>query len=183
MRFNIHGNSVKVTAPIKDYIEEKIGRLDKYLTNPDDTTANIQVRVRGVEQIIEVTIPTQHIILRGESCDKDLYAAIDLVSEKIESQIRKNKSRLNNHKMKQGLSEFIIDFEVNKDEVIEEVNDSKVVKRKSLELKPMSEEEAILQMNLLGHEFFIFRHENNQNICVLYKRHDGNYGLIITNED
>ncbi len=101
MKFNIRGNKVTITEPIKKYIEEKIGKLDKYLENPDNVTANTLVRVNGREQIIEVTIPVSKLILRGEESHNDLYAAIDLVSDKLERQLNKNKSRMKskgNHK-------------------------------------------------------------------------------------
>ncbi len=179
MKFNIHGSKIKITEPIKNYIEEKIGRLDKYFSNPDSLVASVLIRIRGIEQIIEVTIPVKHIILRGETCDKDLYTAIDLVSEKIESQIRKNKTRMHHKKIKPSLIEFNLEFDVKK----EELENNKVVKRKLIEMKPMSEEEAILQMNLLGHDFFLFRHDKNGKKCVIYRRTEGNYGLLIANED
>lgn len=177
MKFTIHGDKVKVTEPIQQYIENKIGRLDKYLENPDDIHAKIAIRVRGIEQIVEVTIPVKKVILRGEETHKDLYAAIDLVSEKIERQIRKNKTRLNQTKSRETYVGMVVDFELQADEP-QEVN--KVVKRKNLEMKPMSEEEAILQMELLGHEFFIYKDSKTNEICVLYHRKDGNYGIIET---
>jgi putative sigma-54 modulation protein len=177
MRFNIRGNKVEVTDAIKKYIEEKIGKLDKYFENPDDMTANIAIRIRGIEQIVEVTIPAKKVILRGEESHKDLYAAIDLVSEKIERQIRKNKTRMHKKVNKESISGFIIDFETEHNDNEENV----IVKRKTIEMKPMSEEEAILQMNLLGHEFFVFREVESANICVIYRRKDNNYGIIKTN--
>lgn len=176
MIFNIHGNKVKVTEPIKEYIEEKIGKLGKYFGAPEEIRVNVQVRVRGIEQAIEVTIPTKNVILRAEESNKDLYAAIDLVSEKLERQIRKNKTRMSKKKVKNNFEEYNLNFD------IEESEEDKleIVKRKNLDIKPMSEEEAILQMNLLGHEFFVFKHAETMNTCVLYKRKDGNFGLIST---
>ena len=173
MKFNIHGKKMEVTEPIKNYIENKIGRLDKYFDKPEDITATIVVRVRGIEQIVEVTIPTQTVILRGEESHKDLYAAIDLVSEKIERQIRKNKTRLRKKATKN--IEFNFDFDVEPSE-----EDQLIVKRKKIEMKPMSEEEAVLQMNLLDHDFFIFKNVNSGNIDIVYKRNDGNFGIIET---
>lgn len=178
MKFNIRGNKVEVTDAIKNYIETKIGKLDKYFENPEEVTANIVIRVRGTEQIVEVTIPAKKMILRGEENHKDLYAAIDLVTDKLERQIRKNKTRMHHKHNKVNMMDFIVDFEIEKDEVPEEET---IVKRKQIEMKPMSEEEAILQMNLLGHEFFIFNEVNTGSTCVLYKRKDGNYGIIETN--
>lgn len=174
MKFNIRGKNMDVTPAIKSYIEEKIGRLDKYLESPSDVTANIVIKVRGNEQIIEVTVPISKIILRGEESHNDLYAAIDLVSDKMERQIRKNKTRLKKRKDKNEIIDFNYDFEVSKDEDVEEV----IVKRKTIDMKPMNEEEALLQMDLLGHEFFVFKNTDSECVSVLYKRKDGNYGII-----
>ena len=177
MKFNIHGRNVSATEAIKNYIIEKLGKLDKYFENPESITANVVIRVRGVEQIIEVTIVTGNVILRGEESHKDLYAAIDLVSEKIERQIRKNKTRLKKRNNKTIEDNFVLDFENDENESDENV----IVKRKTIEMKPMSEVEAILQMNLLGHEFFVFKEASDDSICVLYRRKDNNYGIIKTN--
>jgi ribosomal subunit interface protein len=175
MRFNIHGKKIEVTEPIKSYIEQKIGRLDKYLENPADVTATVVVRVRGIEQIVEVTIPIHKIILRGEESHSDLYAAIDIVSEKIERQIRKNKTRMN----KKSTKGEMIGFDLSFDDYRED-EETTIVRRKEIEMKPMSEEEAILQMNLISHEFFVFKSIDTGDINVLYKRKDGNYGVIET---
>lgn len=177
MIFNIHGNKVKITDPIRTYIEEKIGRLERYFGSPEELHVNVLVRIRGIDQIVEVTIPTKHAILRGEESHKNLYAAIDLVSEKLESQIRKNKSRMTKKKVKDHFEDFKVDFKE------EKVSENKIIKRKNLDVKPMSEDEAILQMNLVGHEFFVYKDDKTNNICVLYLRKDGNYGLINTNGD
>lgn len=177
MKFNIHGSKVKITKPIKSYIEEKLGRLDKYFENPEEITANVHVRISGLDQIVEVTIPAHKIILRREERDKDLYAAIDLVCDKLERQIRKNKTRMTRKPVKPNFADFNISFEVDK----QELSSGKIVKRKKLEMKPMDEEEAILQMELLGHEFFVYEDVNVETVCILYKRKDGNYGIIETN--
>lgn len=176
MKINIHGQKLEVTEAIKNYIEEKIGRLEKYFENPESLTANVVIKMRGRDQVVEVTIPAPKIILRGEESNKDLYASIDLVSDKIERQIRKNKTRMNSKKNKKNIDHFIADFKVGKDEE----ENTKIVKRKKIEKKPMSEEEAILQMELLGHEFFVYEDDETENMCVIYKRKDGNYGIIET---
>lgn len=176
MKFNIRGNKIDVTPAIKSYIEEKIGRLDKYLEDPEGVTASVVIKVRGNEQIVEVTIPIRKIILRGEEAHKDLYASIDKVSDKMERQIRKNKTKLKKQRDVNNYVDFNIDFESEKGEV-EEIN---IVKRKVIEMKPMSEEEAILQMELLGHEFFVFNNLDAETVSILYKRKDGNYGIIDT---
>ena len=171
MKFNVHGKNIDVTDSIKGYIESKIGRLDKYFTNSDNLVANVTVRVRGKEQIVEVTIPADRMILRAEETHSDLYAAIDLVSDKIERQIRKNKT-----KARKNLKQVVVfnDFDVNDNE---DVDDS-IVKRKVIDTKPMSEEEAILQMELIGHDFFLFKNDKTGELCVVYKRKDSGYGIL-----
>ena len=174
MKYNIRGDKMVITEAIKDYTETKLGKLEKYFKD-DDVTANVLTRVRGNSQIVEVTIPTDKFILRSEEENDDLYAAIDLVTDKLERQIRKNKTRLNRN-IKDSVKEFNFDFDI-KDE---EESNEKIVKRKNIEMKPMDEEEAILEMELLGHSFFVYKDMDTNNICVLYKRKDGDYGLIET---
>ena len=176
MEFIIRGQKVEITDAIKSYIEEKIGRLEKYFNAPDSLTATVVARIRGNSQIVEVTIPTHNTILRCEVESDDLYASIDLVSDKLERQIRKNKTKMQAKKVKPIYEEFVFDAEL-------EYEDMKqtIVKRKELDTKPMSEEEAMLQMELLGHDFYIFKNDAlNNDVCVLYKRKDGNYGIIDT---
>lgn len=175
MKINIHGDKVKVTSFIKDYIEEKLSKLDKYFDSASTITANVKIKVRNDDQIIEVTVPTTDFTLRREETNPDLYAAIDLVVDKLERQIRKNKTRLQ-RKYKENPSEstILFDFEIAKDEL----DKSKIVKRKNIETKPMSEEEALLQAGLLNHDFFIFKNIDENCVSVLYLRKDGNYGII-----
>lgn len=172
MKFNIHGKKLDVTSSIKSYIEEKIGRLDKYFENPDDITATALIKLRGNNQVVEVTINANKYMLRGEETHKDLYAAIDKVSDKMERQIRKNKTRMSKRVSKGIDIGFNLDFEE------PEENDNIIVKRKVIENKPMDEEEAILQMELSGHEFFAFRNMDTNEVNILYKRKDGNYGIL-----
>ena len=174
MRFNIHGKKLEVTDSIRSYIEEKIGRLDKYFENPDDITATVLIKLRGNNQVVEVTINANKFMLRGEEEHKDLYASIDKVSDKIERQIRKNKTRMSKRVDKDFTKEFVLNFE-NNDEV---ENSSNIVKRKVIESKPMNEEEAILQMELIGHDFFAFRNIDTGEVEVLYRRKDGDYGIL-----
>ena len=148
-------------------------RLDRYFEDSESQEAFIKVRIRGVEQIIEVTVPTHKFTLRAEESHKDLYAATDLVIDKLERQIRKNKTRLNNRYKNAEVVDFDFNFEVKEKE-----NDEKIVKRKTIESKPMDEEEAILQMELINHDFFAFKNVKEECISVVYKRKDGHYGLI-----
>lgn len=177
MKYNIRGDKLVVTEAINNYVESKLDRLNKYFKD-DDILANVLLRVRGNSQIIEVTIPTDKFILRSEEEDKDLYAAIDLVTDKLERQIRKNKTRLNKQNIDNKYKDFNFDYEITKEE--ESSEDETIVKRKNIEMKPMDEEEAILEMNLLGHEFFVYKDMHINKVCVLYRRKDGNYGLIET---
>ena len=174
MKYNIRGDKMVVTDAIRDYAETKLGKLEKYFKD-DEVTANVLTRVRGNAQIVEVTIPTSKFVLRSEEENEDLYAAIDLVSDKLERQIRKNKTRLNRN-VKDNVKEFNFDFDVEDEEQSKE----KIVKRKNIEMKPMDEEEAILEMELLGHSFFVYKDMDTNKTCVLYKRKDGDYGLIET---
>ncbi len=178
MKYNIRGDKLVVTDAINEYVETKLSKLNKYFKE-EDILANILLRVRGNSQIIEVTIPTDKFILRGEEEDKDLYAAIDLVTDKLERQIRKNKTRLKKqNSIDNKYKEFNFEYVIPEEE--ETTEDEQIVKRKNIEMKPMDEEEAILQMNLLGHEFFVYKDINTNKVCVLYKRKDGHYGLIET---
>lgn len=172
MKFNIHGKKLEVTDSISNYIKEKLERLDKYFENPDDITATVLIKLRGNEQVVEATINANKFILRGEESHKDLYASIDKVSDKIERQIRKNKTRMSRRVNKELVSDFSLNFEE------PEENDNVIVKRKVIENKPMSEEEAILQMELLGHEFFAFKNDETGDVNILYRRKDGNYGIM-----
>ncbi len=173
MQYNIRGDKLVVTKPIKEYIINKLQKLNKYIKESQNIDAHIVVRVRGHEQIIEVTIPIKNITLRAEETHNDLYAAIDLVVDKLERQIRKNKTRL----MSKLSKDYIIDYDIIPED---EQESSTIVKRKKIEMKPMDEEEAILEMNLIGHDFFIFKDRNTDKINVLYRRKDGNYGIIET---
>lgn len=174
MKYNIRGDKILVTDAIKDYITEKIDKLNKYFDEPDEITANILIKVKGYNQTIEVTIPTTSFTIRNEESAEDLYAAIDSVVDKIERQIRKNKTKINKIS-KNALKKLNLMYQEEEKE-----EDTKIVRRKALNTKPMSEEEAILQMEMLGHDFFIFKDSNTSNISILYKRKDNNYGVIET---
>ena len=174
MKYIIRNDKKNNTEAINDYIIEKLSKLDKYFSNPEEIEANVLTKVDGRLMRIEVTIPTPHFTLRNEVSNEDLYAAIDLVADKLERQIRKNKDKINKKINKTYIQEFQYDLE---DEYYEE---NSVVKHKNIELKPIDEEEAIIQMNMLGHSFFVYKDVDTNNICVLYKRKDENYGIIET---
>ena len=173
MELNIRGDKLVVTKSIKDYIVEKMERLNKYFGNAKSIKASVIIRVKNNEQIIEVTVPTSKFTLRAEEKHVDLYAAIDLVVDKLERQIRKNKTKLND-KYKNIIQ---VDVPVSSD-VEEEEEELKIVKRKNIDTKPMDEEEAILQMEHLNHDIFVFKNVDEECVSVMYKRRDGNYGII-----
>ncbi len=173
MKLQIRGDKVIITKAIKEYITEKIGKLDRYFESNNELTAIINVRVKNNLQIIEVTIPTKQFTIRAEENHNDLYASIDLVVDKLERQITKNKEKIaKKYKNIPGL-EINIDFETEEDE-----DDIKIVKRKNLDSKPMDEEEAILQMQLVNHDFFVFKNVDEECVSVLYKRKDNKLGII-----
>ena len=171
MKINIRGEKTNITESMKSYAEEKLQKLNYYIEDSDEVTGTLLFKVYGPKQIIEVTIPLRSCTLRVEEEGHDFYAIIDTGIDKLERQIIKNKTRLANKRVK-NKSEFILDFEP------EEENKNKIVKRKTIELKPMDEEEAILQMELLNHDFYMFKNTETDKISVVYKRKHGDYGII-----
>ena len=170
MEINVRGTKVEITDTMRSYVSEKLGKLDKYISL-DGVRASVLVKVRNYSQKVEVTIPLKTLILRAEAEEQDFYSAVDMVINKLERQIRKNKTKLQKRE-KKGLKEL------NVDEAIEIPEEKEVVKRKKIDLKLMSSEEAILQMDLLGHNFFLYKDEETDMPAVVYKRKDGGYGII-----
>ena len=174
MEIIIRGDKMQITDAMKDYINEKLGKLEKYLENSDAVRANVIVKVKNHEQTVEITIPLKSFILRSVETKEDFYAAVDKTIDKLERQVRKNKTKL---MAKQNKASY--DFNFEKIDFKEEIEDEhKVIKRKTIEVKPMNEEEAILQMELLNHEFYMYKDSETNKPTVVYKRTDGNYGLI-----
>ena len=175
MKLNIRGEKVTVTQAMKNCLTDKLAKLDKYFDNPEEINANVLIRIKGLEQIIEVTALTKKFTLRAEESNEDFYAAVDLVVSKLERQIRKNKDRLHSKYKNIENLEFNFSYE---EEADEEENTSTIVKRKNISMKPMDEEEAMLQIELLNHDFFVFKNIDEECVSVLYKRKDSNYGII-----
>ena len=171
MEVLVRGNKIDITDSMKDYVKEKLAKLDKY-TLDDDIKATVNVKVRSYSQKVEVTIPLKTLILRAEEESSDFYSAVDLVIDKLERQIRKNKTKLKK-KEKEGIKEFNIDDIIDLSD-----SEDKEIKRKKISIKPMNLDEAILQMELLGHNFFMYKDSDIEKIAVVYKRHDGGYGVI-----
>ena len=170
MKITITGRKIDITEGLKSYATKKLLKLDKFFS--DESTAQVTLSVQKDDHIIEITVYHEGMIFRAEVRDSDMYACIDRVIDVLERQIRKQKTKLEK-KLKSGAFDAPVDFG-NYDEETE----FKIVKTKKYENKPMSVDEAILQMNLLGHEFYIFNNSETNDKEVVYKRKDGNYGLI-----
>ena len=176
MRVSVIAKNTTVTPALKDMIEKKLSKVKRYF-NPD-VEAKATLSVQKSKQKIEITIPFNGVLLRAEEATDDMYKSIDLVVNKLERQIRKQKTKLSrkNHESLRFSQLDEVAFE-DEDDKIEEEN-GKVVKVKKFGIKPMSVEEAILQMELIGHNFFVFQDFEENKISVLYKRKDGDYGLL-----
>lgn len=170
MEIIIRGDKIKVTDSMKEYIKEKLGKLNKYLKNDEEVRASVAVKITGKDKIIEITIPLDSVILRSEEKQDDFYKAVDETVDKLIRQLRKNKTRLSKHNK--------IKEEIELDEITELKNKDIIEKRKKVSVKPMSEEEAILEMELTDHEFYMFINEKDNKPAVVYKRKKGGYGII-----
>ena len=175
MKITLRGKNIEITEAIEEKVSEKLSKLDKYFIVSENVEAKVLVRTYPYGQKIEVTIPTEYVLLRAEVVDQDLYNAIDLVIDKLEGQIRKYKTRLNRKSKDNKLA-----FNLASIEPLEEEEEDVLVKTKTITPKPMDMEEAIMQMELIGHSFFVYRDTETDAISIVYRRNDGNYGLIET---
>lgn len=167
MEVIVRGKNVEITDAMEDYVIKKLGKMDK-LINSQTVTAHVVLSVEKERRIVEVTIPIQGMLLRAEESGGDMYASIDLVTDKLERQYRKFKTR----EKKKMLHESV----AIKTPAPQESPD--LVRRKTFPVKPMTLDEALLQMDLLGHDFFAFSNVETDSINVLYRRRDGDYGLL-----
>ena len=174
MKISVRGKNIEITEAIESKISDKLSKLDKYFIVSDNVEAKVLCRVYPYGQKLEVTIPTEYVLLRAEVVDSDLYTAMDLVVDKLEGQIRKYKTRLNRKSKDNKLA-----FNLSSIEDVE-TDDDVLVKVKSITPKPMDMEEAIMQMDLIGHSFFVYRDAESDSISIVYRRNDGDYGLIET---
>lgn len=186
LNFNIRGENIEVTPAIRDHVENKVRKLERYFNDEANANANVNLKVYNDKQTkVEVTIPMKNLTLRAEERHADLYAAIDLIVDKLERQIRKYKTRVNRKfREREGVAAFFASVNKSKSNEApsaEDEDEFSVVRTKRFDLKPMDEEEAILQMNMLGHSFFIFTDSESDETNIVYKRRDGKYGLIETN--
>lgn len=172
MKFIIIGKNIEVTQGLKDAVEEKIGKLEKYF-NPD-TEVHVTLSVEKERQKIEVTIPVKGNIIRSEQISSDMYVSIDLVEEIIERQLKKYKNKLAD-KQQGAASSFKQEF-LDNDYMDEE--EIKIIRSKKFDIKPMYPEDACIQMELLGHSFFVFCNAETDQVNVVYRRKGNTYGLI-----
>lgn len=177
MKFEIRGENITVTEALNDYVEQKVGKLERYFNTELNATAHVRMKVYNNQQSIEVTIPMKELLLRAEESNQDMYAAIDEVTEKLERQIRKHKTKINRKFRHEGSIKNLL-VETKEDE--HDNTEFEVVRKKRFNIKPMNVEEAILQMNMLGHSFFVFSNVETNDINVVYRRKDGKYALIET---
>ena len=172
MRYIISGKNIDVTEGLKAHVEEKIGKLEKYFT--PDTEVHVTLSVEKERQKIEVTIPVKGSIIRSEQVSNDLYVSIDLVEEIIERQLKKYKKKLIDKE--QDAAAFFKQEYVEKDFMDEE--EVKIIRSKKFDIKPMYPEDACVQMELLGHNFYVFVNAETDQVNVVYKRKGNTYGLI-----
>ena len=170
MRFIITGRNIDITEGLKSAVEEKLGKLDRFFA--PETEVNVTLSVEKERQKIEVTIPVKGNIIRSEQVSSDMYVSIDLVEEVIERQLKKYKNKIVDKQ--QNAAAFAQEF-VEKDYDDDEV---KIIRTKRFGIKPMDPEEACVQMELLGHNFYVFFNSETEEVNVVYKRKGNTYGLI-----
>ena len=171
MRFTISGKNIDVTEGLKAAVTDKLGKLEKYFT--PDTEIIVTLSVEKERQKIEVTIPVKGNMIRSEQVSNDMYVSIDLVEEVIERQLKKYKKKLIDKKQSAvSFNTEFIEKDYDTDDHIE------IIRRKSFGMKPMYPEDACVQMELPGHNFFVFRNAESDEVCVVYKRKGNTYGLI-----
>ena len=172
MKIIITGRNIELTDGLKTAVEEKLSKLDKYFTG--DTQANVTLSVEKERQKIEVTIPVKGHIIRSEQVSNDMYVSIDLVEEVIERQMKKYRNKIVSRQQEPG-EFFNADFISKADDEEEEIS---IIRTKKFGMKPMYPEDACVQMELLGHSFFVFRNAETDEVNVVYKRRGNTYGLI-----
>lgn len=168
MEINIRGKNIDLNPALKEYAEKRLSKIEKYIKQ-DPLTCQVTFSLQRAKYVVEVTIPLNGYLLRAEESAGDAFSSVDLVFEKIEKQIEKYRTKLSR---RQREAEPSVQGEA------EEPEQGKIVRVKRFAIKPMTPEEAAMQMDLLGHDFFVFSNSDNGSINVIYRRKDGNYGLI-----
>lgn len=177
MKLTVKGRNVDVTGALESYVDKRFAKLEKYFNN--EMRGTVTLIIEKNNHIAEATIPMNRYILRAEDSSSDMYASIDNVLEKLERQIRKYKTRVNRKSRQKNLQ--VAEFKVLENEEPEstDMNDGiEIAKIKRFMVKPMDPEEAVMQMELLDHDFFVFLNETDNEVNVVYRRKDGKYGMI-----
>ena len=183
LNFNIRGENIEVTPAIREYVESKIEKVERYFNEDLSANANVNLKVYNDRQTkVEVTIPMKNLTLRAEERHNDMYAAVDLIVDKLERQIRKHKTKVNRKfRDREGVGVYFATATQAGPATESTDEEYTIVRTKQFDLKPMDQEEAVLQMNMLGHDFYIFTDAESDATNIVYKRRDGKYGLIETN--
>ncbi|MDB4866604.1 MAG: raiA [Cohnella sp.] len=187
MQFNIRGQRMEVTDALRDYVGKKLSRLERYFEAPPQSDVQVTLAVTKGQHAIEVTIPLPGAMLRAEEKRDDMYASIDFVVDKLERQIRKHKTKLNRKFRHEGTARLFKEEAAAGGHSVttltyEDEDELELVRTKRFNMKPMDVEEAILQMNMVGHNFYVFANTDTKEVNVVYRRSDGKYGLIETAE-
>ena len=175
MKYNIVGRKVNLRANFKVRVYKKLGKFEKIFS--EDAEATVTVTLEKNRQTVEVTIFDNGMMYRAESTSLEMNDSLDTVVDILGGQIRKNKTKLSKKIKPESMDQFFMD-EDSEEDAMSEDDDYEVVRKKTFSVKPLSTEEAILQMNMIGHEFFMFRNANTNEINVVYRRKDGKYGLL-----
>ena len=178
MKYTILGRNMEVTEGLREYIEKKFSKLDHYFSS--DTEVNVTLSKQRGEEKVEVTIPLRGTTIHAEESTNDMYQTIDILKDVVERQLRRNRKKIIDRKQsKQSFSDVLIEDLMSEEpeENVEE-EEIRIVRSKRFEMKPMTPEEACFQMEMSGHAFYMFRNAEDEQIAVVYKRKDGDYGLI-----
>ncbi|HWR08781.1 ribosome hibernation-promoting factor, HPF/YfiA family [Sporomusa sp.] len=176
MAITVRGKNIEITTALKDYVAKRVGKVTKYFDGASMGEITAILTVNKGRHIVEVTVPINGILLRGEESTADMYTSIDLVIEKLEKQIEKYKTKLS-RKLKSGsFKTDLIPAAAPAQPASED--EFSIVKTKRFAVKPMDADEAVMQMNLINHDFFVFMNSDTEEVNVVYRRKDGQYGLI-----
>ncbi|MCW2279230.1 ribosome hibernation-promoting factor, HPF/YfiA family [Heliophilum fasciatum] len=174
MNIQVRGKNIEVTQALKEYVVKRLSKLEKYINSLGD--ARVSLSVEGDRHRVEVTVPAADMLLRAEESHADMYAAIDLVFEKLEKQIGAYKTKLQRRTKHASPREVAPPLDDLGTAVADD--EPRIVRSKRFAFKPMPVDEAVMQMNLIGHSFFVFANSETEQVSVVYRRKDGNYGLI-----
>ena len=181
MRVEIVGKNGFVPSQVnKEFVEKKLERVQDYFQEQENLRARVVCKVYPNYHKVEITIPTKNVLLRAESKGEDIYSAVDLALDKLERQVRKFKTRVKEKDNKSGINEIFAKNMFDAENLDKEIKASKLVRNKEVELEPMTLDEAMEQLELTGHDFFIYQDKGTHKVNVIYVRDDGDYAVIET---